>query len=115
MLLVTPPVPVGHQDVFVSYAWVDNQPPPGVEVGWVTTLVEYLRTQLPGKLRRAEKLSVWMDHRNLAGNASVTPELRTVLRNTTTLLVICSQGYLDSPWCRQERQSFLEAVGGQPG
>ena len=99
-------------DIFVSYAHVDNLPDPGVEEGWVTTLVHGLETKLAQKLGRREAYNLWMDPR-LSRDAHLTPQIKNILRDTATLLVILSPGYIASEWCEQERKSFLEFTAGR--
>lgn len=102
-------VPSYRHDIFVSYAHVDDLPFPGVDKGWVTTLVETLEILLAQKLGRREAYSLWMD-RELSRHAQLTPEILSHLGETATLLVILSPGYLASEWCLREKDTFLETV-----
>lgn len=99
-----------RNDLFVSYAHVDDQLLPGAQLGWVTTLVSALRTQLATMLGRAERVTLWQDL-SLPGNAPIPEELNSELRRSTALLVVLSPGYLASAWCNRERNTFLEYVG----
>lgn len=94
-------------DIFVSYARLDDQPLPGVEIGWVTNLVRGLRIQLARQMGRADDFDLWMDHR-LAGNDAVTPKIETALAASRTILICLSKPYLASRWCQKELQEFLE-------
>src|SRR5512143_3261203 len=97
-------------DVFVSYAHVDNVKLGEDEAapGWVHNLVNDLRTLLPQQLGRSEWGSVWIDHRRLVGNEPLTPDIQQAVSHSATLVVILSEGYLQSDWCRQERELFLQ-------
>ncbi len=99
-------------DVFVSYAHVDNFKLSEEETapGWVHNLVNDLRTLLPQKLGRPEWGNVWIDHRRLTGNEPLTPDIQQSVARSATLVVILSEGYLQSDWCRQERELFLQAA-----
>jgi len=102
-----------HPDIFVSYAWVDDKEPPGVECGWVTTLVWYLGDLLAQKLGRPE-FWLWWDH-ELPRDRPLTPEIEAKVREASILVVVLSHGYLSSDWCKKERAIFLEVhrrVGG---
>jgi hypothetical protein len=103
-------------DVFVSYAHVDDNCLPDAKHGWVTTLVEYLRALLVEKLGRKENLRLWTDHR-LSGNGALTDTILSQVRNSRTILIVLSKGYLESPWCGREMRTFLEAARdrGSPG
>lgn len=107
-------------DVFVSYAHVDNVKLGEEEAapGWVHNLVNDLKTLLPQKLGRSQWGNVWIDHRRLVGNEPLTPDIQQAVSRSATLVVILSEGYLQSDWCRQERELFLQAAqrsGGVPG
>ena len=59
-------VPGYEHDIFVSYAPVDNRPLYGATKGWVTTLIENLKTLLAQKLGSSDAYSLWIDF-ELAG------------------------------------------------
>lgn len=102
-------VPGFKHDVFVSYAHVDDQPSPGIPDGWVTTLVQGLRVVLGRKLGRPDSFSLWIDHR-LSRHTEVTPELLDIVQGSASLLIVLSQGFVLSDWCRREKNAFLESV-----
>jgi hypothetical protein len=85
-------------DIFVSYAVVDDEPPPGVSAaGWVTTLAENLEWRLRQLCGHPEGLSVWMDHR-LAGNPQFDALLEDRLERTAVVVIVSSPGYVKSAW-----------------
>lgn len=96
-------------DIFVSYPRALNRPPPDsgttAAVGWVTRFVEwlehYLRTELGG-----EEFHVWMDHQ-LEANAELTPRLHELIESCAVFLVILSEAYLRSDWCKDELTTFV--------
>jgi hypothetical protein len=102
-------VPDYQHDIFVSYAHVDNQIPPGVNEGWVTTLIKSLKIELGRKLGGTDIFSLWMDY-ELRGNSAATPETLEHLTNSATLVLILSHGYLASSWCHLELNTFLDQV-----
>ncbi len=106
-------VPGFEHDIFVSYAHVDDVPLLGVEIGWVTTLVENLKRCLPPFLHRTHDFSLWYDH-ELARHVTITPEILDTLEKSATLLVILSHGYLESEWCRRECDAFWQKVKDRP-
>lgn len=99
----------GH-DIFVSYAHVDDSPLPGAEVGWVTNLVSCIKTRLAQMLGRSDAYSLWMDH-ELSGHVPITSQIIGTLRQTATLVVVLSPGYIASNWCLREKSAFLGAIG----
>jgi TIR domain len=76
--------------------------------------VQDLRNLLAQKMGRNEAFSIWWDEIDLRGNHNVTSELRTILQQSATLLIVLSPGYLASKWCMQERDLFFEVLGGNP-
>jgi hypothetical protein len=104
-------VPGFEFDVFVSYAHVDNVAlvPGKVSSGWVHTLVDGLRELLHQRLGRKEWGNIWIDPR-LTGDLSLTPEIQQAVTHSATLMVILSEGYLNSMWCDRERKLFFEAA-----
>jgi hypothetical protein len=105
-----------EHNIFISYAWVDNDIYPGANKGWVSTFVDGLRKDLARELgRRDEAERLWLDYEQMRGNESVTPMIRAHLEASRTLVLFLSNGYLASPWCRQELATFVEKVGTDSG
>src|SRR4030095_111859 len=100
------------RDLFISYARVDDEPVFGVK--WVRTLLQDLRNLLAQKMGRPDAFSIWWDETDLRGNHAVTPEIRTAVQQSATMLLVLSLGYLASQWCRQEKDLFFEVWGAQP-
>jgi hypothetical protein len=108
-------VPGFEHDVFVSYARVDDIKYQQ-NIGWVEKLVGYLRDLLPQRLKRGQP-DIWRDLR-LNHSEPFPDAIRQAVTHSATLLVILSESYLDSEWCRQELVLFLEAAkqtGGATG
>ena len=110
-------VPSRKYDVFVSYAHVNNEPPPipGEHAGWVTTLVRFLKQQLAEKLGRRDRGRVWFDDSALRRHVHITPDIREAVRQSATLIAILSQGYLESESCQDELETFCQAAGKTEG
>lgn len=103
-------------NIFISYAWVDNEIYPGADKGWVSTFVDGLRKHLAHELgRREEAERLWLDYEQMRGNDSVTPTIRSRLDASRTLVLVQSKGYLASTWCRQELATFVDRVGADAG
>jgi len=95
-------------DVFISYAHADNDLFYGAQKGLVTTFAFNLERLLSRKLER--NAAIWLDHRELTGNAPLTPAIMEALERTSVIVVIVSPRYLASEWCRREREQFLKLV-----
>ncbi|MCP4264462.1 MAG: toll/interleukin-1 receptor domain-containing protein [Candidatus Brocadiaceae bacterium] len=102
-------VPHYKNDIFISYAHVDNQPLPSVEEGWVTTFVKGLTTLLNQKLGRDDAYKLWIDH-ELSRHVKITPQIMDTLRDTAVIIVILSPGYVESEWCQKEKDTFLKLI-----
>jgi len=101
-------------DIFISYAHVDNEPFPGADKGWVTTFVNGLKNELGRQLGRSDACKLWMDY-DLRGNQPVTADIDNQLNSCATLVLILSRGYLASSWCLLELNTFLANVGNGSG
>ncbi len=103
-----------NHDVFISYAQVDDEPliPGDDGTRWVRTFRQCLQTRLDKALGKKDSTRIWMDLGGLTGTQSVTPAIAEAVRSAAYLVVILSEGYLESQWCREEYDLFIEANGG---
>jgi hypothetical protein len=113
-------VPGFEQDVFISYAHVDDEAllestEPDKSAGWVATFVRLLKNELAQKVGRAEGFTVWFDTINLRGNHSVTAEIEGKLGRAATFVAILSPPYLASRWCQDEARLFTQRFAGDLG
>jgi hypothetical protein len=92
-------------DVFVSYAHADDVCPKGADFGWVTTFKEELSKLLRMKIG-AQGAAIWMDHQ-LTSNDRVADTLMQRVRDSRTIVLFMSRGYLRSQWCQTEINRFL--------
>lgn len=92
-------------DLFISYAHVNNQH------GWVQAFHDDLCAGLNEVLGRKDASRVFFDARELPPAKRVTPHIRKTVSQSAVLLLVGSTGYLESDWCRQEREIFLESIG----
>jgi len=102
-----------ENDLFVSYAHLDDRPLPPIEKGWVTQLMAALRAELGSRLGCGDS-TIWRDVQ-LEGNQPVTSEIIGAVRSSAVLILVLSPGYLASEWCRRERNEFLRFAKAEPG
>ena len=102
----------GHQmagfenDIFISYAHIDNETFREGEKGWIAKLhraLELRVAQLYGKQPR-----IWRDPK-LQGNDAFADRLSHEVPKTALLVSVISPRYLRSDWCRRELQTFISA------
>ena len=110
-----PLTPGFDHDIFVSYGHLDNELISGMASGWVTTLVADLKIRLEQLIGRRNSCAWWWDERSLPRHGNITPSIIGSLEKTAVLLVILSPSYLQSQWCAQEREAFLQALAQRAG
>jgi hypothetical protein len=103
-------VPGYEFDVFVSYAWVDNEAFEPADHGWVDALYHNLYKTLAQKIGRKEAFAIWRDTQNLRGNQEISRHIPDQVRNSAVFLAILSPGYVSSKYCLQELQTFVNNV-----
>ncbi|HYO12425.1 MAG TPA: TIR domain-containing protein [Thermoanaerobaculia bacterium] len=92
-----------EEQIFISYAHIDNEPLTADEEGWVTTLHRMLEVRLAQLL--GERPKIWRDPQ-MAGNAPITDTLTERLGHSTYLIPIISPRYVKSEWCCRELETF---------
>ena len=101
-------IPGFEYDIFISYASANNTSLDEEQgKGWVTTtqgmLSRYLKTKV-------SPLSVWFDEKDITVGDNFEVIIKEGLEESATLLIFLSKAYLDSRWCKMERDSFLERL-----
>lgn len=94
-------------DIFLSYARVDNQPSPGVAEGWVDLLKKTLEIELSKLVGRVGAVKIWMDTRRLDSNQFFDDEIEAQIRQSGVFVALTSRGYLHvDSYCRRELDLF---------
>lgn len=99
-------VPGFEHDVFISYAHANNLRLVEEDEGYVTKIYENLTQFLTAELGRREYFSIWFDKGELRGNDDFEARLDMAFLNSAVLVSVCSQSYVESPWCRRELIEF---------
>lgn len=100
-------------DIFISFSHRDNKPRPGQETGWVEEFVDRLKWWL-GERRGLTGLEVWWDQRRLTGATELDRRIEQDLGRTALLVVLHSENYRDSDYCKQELGWFVAAAKSHP-
>lgn len=105
-------VPGFHQDIFISYAQVDNEPffYNGQEIRWVSNFKKNLQARVNQILGRRDSLKIWIDLEDFAGNQAVTPTINVAVDKTAVLVTVLSHGYINSEWCKDEVRRFAASA-----
>jgi len=102
------PIPRFKDDIFISYAHIDNQPLAEGLRGWVESLHERLKIRL-GQLL-GEEASIWRD-RKLQGNDVFAETLVEKISGVAILVSVLSPRYVRSEWCLRELEEFCRRAG----
>ena len=104
-----PYVPGYSNDVFISYAHNDNISHDS-SPGWVTAFSKRLEVTLKGLL--GSDVRVWRDEERTSPDRILDDELQRQVNSSAVFVAIVSPSYLNSSFCTDERNWFLEANAG---
>ena len=106
-------VPDHRYDVFISYAWVNNQPPDenDPDSGWITRFMKRLKKGLDEKLGRIGSSEFFFDQSIIERTKDFNPQIEEALRKSAIVVAFFSDGYLASDACRQELRMYHEFAG----
>ncbi len=100
----------GH-DIFISYAHDDD------DVKWVVNFRKLLKLKLDKRLKVLEggeltnKTSIWKDN-SMPDSGSLNQELIETIQSSALFLVVMSECYLLSDWCKKELDCFIDSTAG---
>jgi hypothetical protein len=101
-----------ENDVFISYAHIDDEPLAKGQNGWIELLEQRLRIRLAQLL--GEPAKVWRDPK-LQGNDEFSSILLNRISKVALLVSILSPRYLKSEWCLKELDEFCRQAALQGG
>jgi hypothetical protein len=96
-------------DLFISYAHIDNRSILEGNRGWIDLLHERLEIRLAQLLGKAPR--IWRD-RKLKGYEAFGETIVIELSQSAILISVVSPRYIDSESCRSEVESFFKQRGG---
>lgn len=98
-------------DIFISYAWLNDEIPPGCQKGWVTEFVERLEYELSQRFERKGEIKIWRDKEELGDSTFFNDEIKQTIENSAIFIALTSRGYLsDESYCSKEITCFYEKV-----
>jgi hypothetical protein len=101
-----------EDDVFVSYAHIDEECPVPGQPGWVTALHDWLRVRLAQLLGKDAK--IWRDPQ-LQGNRIIIESICNRLPRVAVFVSVLSPRYIKSDSCRTELNTFVTVSGTSGG
>ena len=90
-------------DVFISYAHIDDQPLTEGQKGWITQFHRVLEVRL-GQLL-GEKPNIWRDQK-IQGNDIFDEKIMNAFKGAKVMISIMSPRYMKSEWCLRELNEF---------
>jgi hypothetical protein len=102
-------VPGYENDVFISYAHVDNEPILPDKPGWVDFFEDLLRKRVKARLRGEIQFS---RDQQLRLYRKFSDQLTEKLASSAVLICIPSPNYVESDWCLWELEQFHKRMGG---
>jgi hypothetical protein len=96
-------------DIFISYARVDDQKDPDKDEGWVTLLHKYLAGALSRRFGRTNVINIWRDTNEIGGSTYFDEAIETSIKESAIFLALTSNGYLSSEsYCSKELKCFYQ-------
>ena len=99
-------------DLFISYAHIDDLPISEDQKGWITEFQRILENRLSQLM--GEKPKIWRDQK-LSGSDIFDEHIVELFKNTKLMVSILSPRYIKSEWCNKEITEFYknaEETGG---
>jgi hypothetical protein len=96
-----------EQNIFISYAHIDDQPLTPGQQGWITQFHATLGALLSMRLGR--KAKIWRDEK-LQGNDIFSNEIVAQFKKSAVLVSILTSRYLNSEWCTREAREFCQSA-----
>jgi hypothetical protein len=97
-------------DVFISYAHIDDQPMLEGQRGWISQFHRSLEVRMAQLL--GQELKIWRDPK-LQGSDLFDEALVRQFSDSKVLVSVLTPRYVRSEWCRRELEEFMRVAGGQ--
>jgi len=95
-----------EEDIFISYATIDNDRFPGEDAPWVTQLHEDLLARVKGRLGD-DSVRLWRDP-EIRNNDDFDKLIKDRLSKTAALLSVLSPSFLARKWTLLELETFVK-------
>ena len=96
-----------ENDIYISYAHLDDASGVDGANGWVTEFHQALKVKLAQLLGR--RLQIWRDDK-LQDNDFFTTEMESQFRVTKIMICIITPRYVESEWCLREVDLFYRSA-----
>ena len=99
-------------DLFISYAHIDDLPISEDQKGWITEFHRILENRLAQLM--GEKPRIWRDQK-LSGSDIFDEQIVQQFKNTKLMVSVLSPRYIKSEWCNKEITEFYKNAEEQGG
>lgn len=101
---------MGERNVFISYARLDNEPPPDgqKDYGFVSYLLRQIRFDLTDL--GAPKALLWHDRGQIAPGDDFTDKISQALHDAELFVAVLSRNYVTRPWCKKELSTMSRRI-----
>jgi hypothetical protein len=96
-----------EQNLFISYAHIDDQPLTPGDKGWITRFHTTLKKILD--MRLGGEAKIWRDEK-LQGNDVFSNEIVAQFNQSAALVSVVTPRYLHSEWCTREAREFCQSA-----
>ncbi len=97
-----------EEDIFISYAHVDDEPLAEGQRGWISSFHRALEIRL-GQLL-GDKPAVWRDETKLRGNDYFEDKIVLSMPKIGVLVSVLTPRYVKSEWCMKEIKEFYRVA-----
>jgi hypothetical protein len=98
-----------ENDIFISYAHLNDEKPPGKEKGWVTVFREKLEYELSQRFERVGDIKIWRDKEEIGGSTFFNDAIKESINKSGLFIAITSPGYLSKEsYCPNELSWFYQ-------
>lgn len=97
-------------DVFISYAHIDDQPMLEGQRGWISQFHRSLEVRMAQLL--GQELKIWRDPK-LQGSELFDDALVRQFSDSKVMISVLTPRYVRSDWCRRELEEFVGLAGAQ--
>ena len=99
-------------DIFISYAHLDDEALDEDQKGWITKFHRVLQVKL-GQLL-GEPAKIWRDEK-LSGTDVYDDKIVNEFKNAKVMVSVLSPRYIKSEWCNKELNEFYDAAENESG
>ncbi len=107
-------IPGFENDIFISYAHVDNVTLNEGQKGWIEQFYAHLKQLLDRRYGRMDMVKIWWDDKKLDGTKLFDDSIQAGIEKAAIMICIHSPGYQKSKYCLEELDLFCKKTQKDP-